>query len=251
MNFKDKIVFITGAGGGFGRAAAERLAESGARLVLADMNADLLESAKEAVVKVGGDCVAIACDVSDEDSVAAAVQGGVEQFGTIDIAVNNAGVTHSLSRLADLDTAELDRQLAVNIRGVFLCMKYQLPVMLQHGGGSIVNLSSVAGLTGTFGLSAYSASKHAVIGLTKSAAVEYASKGIRINALCPATIDSPMMRQTTAGTPTTADDLAQGIPMKRLGGIHEVVNGIMWLASDESSFVTGHAMALDGGFTAQ
>ncbi|MCH7958758.1 MAG: glucose 1-dehydrogenase [Candidatus Hydrogenedentes bacterium] len=250
FDYNGKVVLITGAGSGFGELAARKFSEAGARLLIADINEDALDTLATELRDGGAKVTAVACDVSKEEEVRAAVKGAVDAYGTLDVAINNAGVTHPISRLADLPVSEVDRQYAVNIRGVFLCMKYEIPQMLEQGGGVILNMSSVAGLVGAQGLGAYSMAKHAVIGLTKSAAVEYAAKGIRINALCPAAIDSPMMRQTTEGTNATLDTLATGIPMKRVGEIREVVDAMLWLCSDENSFMTGHAVALDGGFTA-
>lgn len=251
IDYKGKTVFITGAGGNFGREAALRFGAAGANIAASDMNAEALASLEAELGNQGVACTTEVCDVSQESEVTPCFEAAVTKFGRVDIAVNNAGTTHPTSRFTDIDSATLDRQYAVNIKGVFHCMKVEIPHMLTEGGGVILNVSSVAGLLGAPGLSVYSATKHAVIGLTKSAAVEYAAKGIRINAICPATIDSALMHKTIGESPLTPDHLAAAIPMKRLGQVSEVADAMLWLCSAENSFMTGQAIALDGGLGAQ
>ncbi|MEO1505581.1 MAG: glucose 1-dehydrogenase [Pseudomonadota bacterium] len=244
--YRDKVVLITGAAGGFGRLAAERFAAEGARLALSDLSS--------AEIIAPDDALALPCDVASEPEVATLITAVLERFGRIDVAVNCAGVLHAPAKLAELSVEAFDHAMTVNARGVFLCLKHQLPAMAAAGGGAILNIASAAGLVGAPTLSAYAASKHAVIGLTRSAADEYARMGVRVNALCPAFAATGMINEMTDRlAPDRAEaeaKLAARIPMRRIAQPEEVVEAMLWLCSDANSFMTGQAVALDGGLTA-
>ena len=248
-DFSNKVVSITGAGSGFGRLAAEKFAASGARLVLSDINPEALQDlAKE----LGIDTVlAVPCDVSDSAQVAAMFDQAREVFGGVDIAVNNAGIIHDLVRTADISDEVFDRNIAVNLKGTFLCMRHELQQMTAKGEGKIINMASASGLIGSPFLSVYAAAKHGVVGLTRSAAVEYGRKGIQINALCPAFSSTPMLEAVieTRGE-KVLDGIVGAIPMQRLARPEEIVNAILWLSSDENSFMNGAAVSVDGGLVA-
>ena len=246
-----KVALVTGAGAGIGRASALTLAAAGAAVCAADINADSAEATAADIREAGGDAIALRCDVSQPEEVAPMVAATVAAFGRLDGAVNNAGIAgHFHLRLHEADDAMFERVLAVNLRGVWHCMKAELTVMLEQGGGAIVNIASVAGLIGAPKAAAYTASKHAVIGITKSAAVDYAKSGIRVNAVCPAYTDTAMVRSAVAANPMMAAIMARAIPMGRLGEASEIADAVVWLCSDSSSFVTGHALVLDGGLVA-
>ncbi|MFM7274109.1 MAG: SDR family NAD(P)-dependent oxidoreductase [Gammaproteobacteria bacterium] len=242
---------VTGAGSGFGRLAAAAFAAAGAEVALADIDP---EAVQETVQRQGLDparVLAMRCDVSVAAEVERFVAATVERFGRLDVAVNNAGIGHELRRLADCDEAMFDRNIAVNLKGVFLCMRAELPRMLAQGGGVILNTSSIAGLQGAPLLGPYAAAKHGVIGLTKTAALEYAKKNIRVNALCPAYTRTPILAPLTQqGGQRTLDNMAAAIPMGRLGEPAEIVQAMLWACSRENSFFTGQAIALDGGLGA-
>jgi len=252
LNFDDKVVQITGAGSGFGRAAAMKFRDAGARLVLSDVNKQGLEETMSLLGLDESRAIARPCDVSNPDEVAKMTATGIDHFGALDIAVNNAGVAHGLMRTCDISLTDFDHIMAINVRGVFLCMQQELQQMTAQGQGVIVNVASVAGLIGAPFLTAYAASKHAVVGLTKSAALEYARKNIRINAICPASCYTPMVDQVLQGDKgeKREQDIANNIPMGRLGTAEEIANGMLWLCSDQNSFTTGQALAFDGGMTA-
>jgi NAD(P)-dependent dehydrogenase (short-subunit alcohol dehydrogenase family) len=252
--FAGKVALVTGAAAGFGRLAARRFAEEGAAVAVADVAEGALAETAEAVRQAGGQAAAFRCDVSSEADVRALVEGALAAFGRLDVAVNNAGVVHEQRRLPEIALAEFQRMLAVNAGGVFLGMKYQLPVMERQGGGAVVNLASAAGLVGAPTLSAYAASKHAVVGLTRSAADEYARRGIRVNAVCPSFAATAMVEGALTHAGGSAEEsllrLTSRVPMRRLARPEEVVETILWLASDAASFITGQAVAVDGGLTA-
>lgn len=245
-----KIVLVTGAAGGIGLAAAQALASSGARLMLSDL--DPVRGAKVLAdfQALGLDARFTPCDVTRADSVAGLIAATVDQFGRIDCAVNNAGVEHRHAKLADHDDDDFDRALAVNLRGVYLCMKHELRQMLTQGGGVIVNVASVAGLGGAPGLAGYAASKHGVMGLTRSAAIEYARRGIRVNAVCPSFVNTDMVQRMVERNPAMKATLDNASPMKRMGEPEEVGRAIAWLCAEDSSFVNGQGLAIDGGLTA-
>jgi NAD(P)-dependent dehydrogenase (short-subunit alcohol dehydrogenase family) len=248
-DFSDKVVSITGAGSGFGRLAAERFALSGARLVLSDINTSALQEVAETL---GRDtALAVACDVSDEAQVAAVFDQAQDAFGGVDIALNNAGIIHDLVRTADCGVETFDHNIAVNLKGTFLCMRHELRQMAEKGSGKIVNMASASGLVGSPFLSAYAAAKHGVIGLTRSAAVEYGRKGIQINALCPAFSSTPMLEAVVESRgEKVLDGIVGAIPMQRLAQPEEIVNAILWLSSDDNSFMNGAAVSIDGGLVA-
>jgi NAD(P)-dependent dehydrogenase (short-subunit alcohol dehydrogenase family) len=248
-DFSDKVVLITGAGSGFGRLAAAAFARAGALLALGDLDIDALA----ATVREGGIAparvLAMRCDVAVNTEVQQFVAATVERFGRIDVAVNNAGIGHPLARLADCEEETFDRNIAVNLKGVFLCLRAELPQMVRQGGGVILNVSSVAGITGAPMLAPYAAAKHGVIGLTKTAALEYARRNIRVNALCPAYTRTPIL-DALGARPGTLDNMAAAIPMQRLGRPEEIVQAMLWACAPENSFMTGQAITLDGGLTA-
>ena len=255
ITFENKVVQITGAGSGFGRTAAIEFYRAGAKLVLSDVNQAGLE---ETITLLGdiqdqsGDRVlSLPCDVSRSDDVVTMTRAGIDHFGRLDIAINNAGIAHKMSRLAEASLTEFDQVMAVNVRGIFLCMQQELRQMMHQGHGVILNVSSVAGLIGAPLAGAYTASKHAVIGLTKSAALDYARKNIRINAICPGFCYTPMVGGLIEGDggDKREQDMARAIPMGRLGTAEEIVSGMMWLCSDQNSFTTGQALAFDGGIS--
>ncbi len=246
-----KVALVTGAASGIGRASALALAGAGAAVCLSDINSAGADETAAQIKDAGCSAIARPCDVTQPEQIAALARATVDAFGRLDAAVNNAGIAgHFHLRLHEADDAMFARVLDVNLRGVWHCMKAELNIMLGQGSGSIVNIASVAGLIGAPKAAAYSASKHAVIGLTKSAAVDYAKRGIRINAVCPAYTDTAMVQSAIAGNPMMADIMARAIPMGRLGRADEIAAAVVWLCSDAASFVTGHALALDGGLVA-
>lgn len=245
-----KICLVTGAAGGIGLAAAQALGGVGARLMLSDVDDARLAKVVADFRALGLDARSRACNVTDAASVEALVADAVTAFGRIDCAVNNAGVETQNAKLAEHDDAEFDRAIAVNLKGAYLCMKHELRQMLAQGGGTIVNVASVAGLGGAPTLAGYSASKHGVMGLTRSAAIEYAKRGIRVNAVCPSYTNTDMVQRMLVGKPALREALVNASPMKRLGEPEEIGLAIAWLCSDESSFVNGQGLALDGGLTA-
>lgn len=256
--FQDKVVMITGAASGFGAMAAERFAAQGANLGLSDINGDQLANVAETLRAQGVELVSAAVDVSDEAQVAAHVSHIAETFGTIDVGLNNAGIGHDVRPLQFLTTEDFDLMMNVNAKGVFLCMKHQIPLMQKAGSGAILNVASAAGLVGSGHLSLYAAAKHAVVGLTKAAADENATRGIRINALCPSFSATPMVDEMAdivgerAGLSRedAMTHIASRVPMRRVSKPEEVVQAMLWINAPENSFMTGQAIAIDGGLTA-
>ena len=245
--FTGKVVLVTGAASGIGRAAAIAFAAEGARVAVLDRTADALRAVEAAVKAAGaGETLALTCDVSKPEQVEAALGRIVEAFGRLDVAFNNAGVENKAAPLADIELAEWDRVLDINLRGTFVCMKHELAQMVRQGGGAVVNTSSGAGICGVAGGAAYAASKHAIIGLTKSAALDYAKQGIRVNAVLPGNIETPMMDRFTGGDIQKAIELE---PVGRLGKPEEIAEAVLWMCSDLGGFVTGSAVVVDGGWS--
>jgi NAD(P)-dependent dehydrogenase (short-subunit alcohol dehydrogenase family) len=234
-----------------GLATVHAFAEAGAAVVLADINEETLRTAADDLTKAGHQVLAVRCDVSDETSVAAMLNATVDTFGRLDMAFNNAGIQAPPCDAADEPAEVFDRVNAINLRGVWACMKHELHQMRDQGSGAIVNCSSLGGLVGLPGRAAYHAAKHGVIGLTRSAALEYAPRGIRINAICPGTIETPMVTDMIAKGELSVPDAVANQPIGRLGRSEEIAAAVLWLASPASSLVTGVALPVDGGYTAQ
>jgi NAD(P)-dependent dehydrogenase (short-subunit alcohol dehydrogenase family) len=250
-DFQGQVALVTGAGSGMGLAAATAFAGAGAAVVLADVNEQALQAATDGLTDVGHHAISAICDVSDEDQVAAVVDQAVARFGRLDMAFNNAGIMAPPTSAAEEPAEQFDRVNAVNLRGVWACMKHELRQMRTQGSGAIVNNSSLGGLVGLPERAAYHASKHGVIGLTKSAALEYAPHGIRINAICPGTIETPMVAGMIAGGELDMDEALANQPIARLGTAEEMAAAVLWLCSPGASFVLGVALPVDGGYTAR
>lgn len=246
-----KVAIVTGASTGIGRAAAMALAAEGAVVVVSDIDRDRGEDVARAIIDKGGQALFVAADVSDDAQVAALVAQAVDHFGGLDLAYNNAGIEGVQAPTADCTPENWHRTLAVNLTGVWSCMRHEIPRMLERGGGSIVNCSSVAGLVGFANIPAYTASKHGVVGLTKTAALEYAEQGIRVNAICPGVIDTEMVERFIGGQAEAREAMTAMQPVNRLGRPEEIADAVVWLCSDRSTFVTGQAIAVDGGFVAR
>lgn len=251
LSFENKVALVTGAGSGMGLATAQAFAEAGADVVLADINENEVRAATSELVAAGYQALAVQCDVSSETDAAAMIEQTVSNFGHLDAAFNNAGVMTPAVETADASGEDFERVMAINLRGVWNCMKYELRQMREQGSGTIVNNSSIGGLNANPRRAIYGASKHGVIGLTKSAAVEYAARGIRINVVCPGSIETPMVTDMIEKGWITMDDMVGNLPIRRIGQPEEIASAVLWLCSAGASFVIGHALIVDGGYTAQ
>jgi NAD(P)-dependent dehydrogenase (short-subunit alcohol dehydrogenase family) len=250
-DFGGQVALVTGAGGGMGLDTARAFAASGASVVLADVNEGTVRTATDALTGDGHRAIGVVCDVAHEDQVAVLVDRTVAEFGRLDMAFNNAGIMLPLAGAADEPAESFDHVCAINLRGVWACMKHELRQMRAQGSGAIVNCSSLGGLVGNPGRAAYHATKHGVLGLTKSAALEYAPRGVRINAVCPGTIETPMVADMIATGELSVDDAVAGQPIGRLGRGDEIAAAVLWLCSPGASLVVGVALPVDGGYTAR
>lgn len=248
-----KTALVTGGGSGIGRAASLAYAKDGARVVVADVNVEGGEETVQLIKEAGGEAILVHADVSKPADTEAMVAQAVEAFGSLDCAFNNAGIGGGRERHLTGDYLEddWDRVMSINLKGVWLCMKAEIPQMLKQGKGAIVNTASVAGLVGLSGSVAYVAAKHGVTGLTKAAAMEYAKSGIRVNAVCPGYIQTPLVQGIFDRIEGYEERVASRHPMDRLGQPDEIAQAVLWLSSDAASFVTGHNMVVDGGYVAQ
>jgi NAD(P)-dependent dehydrogenase (short-subunit alcohol dehydrogenase family) len=244
---ENKVALVTGGGSGIGRCSALTLAKEGAKVIIADVNIEGGEGTLRMIREAGGEALFICSDVSNASHVEELVARIIDTYGRLDCALNNAGISGTKLLTPDYSEEEWDRVIRTNLKGVWLCMKYEIPEMLKAGKGSIVNTSSAAGLKGFQYRSAYSASKHAVIGLTRTAALEYARMNIRINAICPGFIDVGFTERTFVSEPEFKEKFKRLIPMGRFGKGEEVAEAVVWLCSDAAAFITGHALVIDGG----
>src|SRR3954451_17455139 len=249
LDFTGKVALITGAGAGMGLATARAFAEAGAAVVLADFNEDAVRTAAEKLKDAGRKALAIRCDVSDDAQVAAMVDRTVAEFGRLDAAFNNAGVMARIAPTADSTSEDWDRVIGINLRGVWSCMKYELRQMERRGSGAIVNNASVGALTGNPGIGSYIASKHGVVGLTRTAALEYIKHGIRVNAVNPGLIDTQVARDVVNGDEQAYAEIAKHVPIGRAGKPEEIASAVLWLCSPGASYIVGQALTVDGGMT--
>jgi NAD(P)-dependent dehydrogenase (short-subunit alcohol dehydrogenase family) len=249
LDFTGKVALVTGASSGMGLATAKAFAEAGAAVVLADVREELVKTEAEKLSASGQKAIAVRCDVSDEAQVAAMVDRTVADFGRLDAAFNNAGVMARIAATADSSREDWERVIGINLRGVWSCMKYELRQMGRQGSGAIVNNASVGALTGNPGFGSYIASKHGVVGLTRTAALEYIRNGIRVNAVNPGLIDTQVGRDVVSGNERAYEDAAQQVPIGRAGKPEEIASAVLWLCSPAASYVVGHALTVDGGMT--
>ena len=247
-SFTGKVAFVSGAGAGIGRAVALAFAQHGTDVILIDRDTETLAETADLVAAEGRRAHAVTCDVTDDDGMAAAITEGVDMLGPVDFAVNCAGIEQPPTPLHETEVEDFDRIIAVDLRSVFVAMKHQVPAMTGRGG-AIVNISSGAGVVGIKGQAAYAAAKHAIIGLTKSAALDYADQGIRVNAVCPGIIETPMMGRFSGGTPEGRARVIAQEPVGRMGRPEEIAAAVLWLCSDFGGFTVGHELVVDGGQT--
>jgi NAD(P)-dependent dehydrogenase (short-subunit alcohol dehydrogenase family) len=249
LDFTGKVALVTGASSGMGLATAQAFAEAGAAVVLADVREEVVKAEAEKLSAIGQKALAVRCDVSDDGQVAAMVDRTVAEFGRLDAAFNNAGVMARIAPTADSTREDWERVIGINLRGVWSCMKYELRQMERQGSGAIVNNASVGALTGNPGIGSYIASKHGVVGLTRTAALEYIQHGIRVNAVNPGLIDTQVARDVVAGDERAYEDIAKQVPIARAGKPEEIASAVLWLCSPAASYVVGHALTVDGGMT--
>ncbi|MFP3554894.1 SDR family oxidoreductase [Paraburkholderia sp. SIMBA_049] len=249
FSFENQVALVTGAASGMGLAAARAFAQAGAAVALVDVNADAVNAAAEELASAGHNVIGIRCDVADINQVEAMVRQTVATFGRLDAAFNNAGVQSPVAATADADPKDYDFVMGVNLRGIWNCMKFELQQMRKQGSGAIVNNSSLGGLVGIAERGIYHASKHGVVGLTKSVGLECAPLGIRVNAICPGIIETPMVSGMLETQPEAMAELMKEVPIGRLGRAEEIADAVLWLCSPASTFVIGHALPVDGGYT--
>jgi NAD(P)-dependent dehydrogenase (short-subunit alcohol dehydrogenase family) len=249
LDFSGKVALVTGAAAGMGLATAQAFAEAGAAVVMADFRGDAVKAEAQKLVAAGHRAIAVRCDVSDDAQVEQMVDRTVAEFGRLDAAFNNAGVMARIAPTADSTREEWDRVIGINLRGVWSCMKHELRQMERQGSGAIVNNASVGALTGNPGIGSYIASKHGVVGLTRTAALEYIKHGIRVNAVNPGLIDTQIARDVVSGDEQAYAEIAKHVPIGRAGRPEEIAAAVLWLCSPGSSYVAGHALTVDGGMT--
>lgn len=249
LSFENKVALVTGAAGGMGLATAKAFAEAGAAVVLADFREEAVKAEAQKLLAAGHKAIAVRCDVSDDAQVEAMMDHTVAEFGRLDAAFNNAGVMARIAPTADSSREDWDRVIGINLRGVWICMKHELRQMKRQGSGAIVNNASVGALTGNPGIGSYIASKHGVVGLTRTAALEYVTHGIRVNAVNPGLIDTQIARDVVDGNEQAYEDIAKHVPIGRAGTAEEIASAVLWLCSTGASYVVGHALTVDGGMT--
>jgi NAD(P)-dependent dehydrogenase (short-subunit alcohol dehydrogenase family) len=249
LDFTSKVALVTGAAAGMGLATAQAFAEAGAAVVLADSREDAVKAEAHKLVAAGHRVIAVRCDVSDDAQVEQMVDRTVAEFGRLDAAFNNAGVMARIAPTAESTREEWDRVIGINLRGVWSCMKYELRQMERQGSGAIVNNASVGALTGNPGIASYIASKHGVVGLTRTAALEYIKQGIRVNAINPGLIDTQIARDVVSGDEQAYAEIAKHVPIGRAGRPEEIASAVLWLCSPGASYIVGHALTVDGGMT--